>query len=72
MFQILVTASNCLKASRPSNGVLHNKDMKHSSVQDHGAGKVQHMVGGQCERGLDHIVIDSAASPDAQILKIHC
>ena len=72
MFQILATALNCPKASRPSNGVLHNKDMKHSSIQDHGTGKVQHRVDGQCERGLDHIVINGVGSPDAEILRIHC
>jgi hypothetical protein len=40
MFQTLATVSNCPKASHPSNGVLHNKDMERSFVQGHGAGKV--------------------------------
>jgi hypothetical protein len=33
---------------------------------------VQHMVDGQCERGLDCVVVDAAGPPEAEVLKIHC
>lgn len=65
-----MTVLNCPKASRPSNGVLHNKDMECSFVQGHGTGMVQHRVDGQCERGLDRVVV-AAGSPDTEILEIY-